>query len=62
MEKHYAVVGVLEDVNVTLTVLENYIPQFFEGATELYWGKCQKIIYYININKQKKQKKMNNKI
>ncbi|KAH0560497.1 hypothetical protein KQX54_005339 [Cotesia glomerata] len=39
VEKHYAVVGVLEDINTTLTVLENYIPQFFEGATELYWGK-----------------------
>ncbi|XP_008559332.1 heparan sulfate 2-O-sulfotransferase pipe [Microplitis demolitor] len=39
VEKHYAVVGVLEDVNTTLTVLENYIPQFFEGATELYWDE-----------------------
>ncbi|KAF7995439.1 hypothetical protein HCN44_006546 [Aphidius gifuensis] len=39
VEKHYAVVGVLEDVNATLTVLENYIPQFFEGAKELYWDE-----------------------
>ncbi|KAK0172964.1 hypothetical protein PV328_006223 [Microctonus aethiopoides] len=39
VEKHYAVVGVLEDVNATLTVLENYIPQFFEGATEVYWDE-----------------------
>ncbi|KAG8041007.1 hypothetical protein G9C98_001995 [Cotesia typhae] len=39
VEKHYAVVGVLEDINTTLTVLENYIPQFFEGATELYWDE-----------------------
>ncbi|OAD62035.1 Heparan sulfate 2-O-sulfotransferase pipe [Eufriesea mexicana] len=38
VEKHYAVVGVLEDVNTTLTVLENYIPRFFRGATDVYYG------------------------
>ena len=38
VEKHYAVVGVLEDVNTTLTVLENYIPLFFKGATKVYYG------------------------
>ncbi|XP_035724495.1 heparan sulfate 2-O-sulfotransferase pipe-like isoform X1 [Vespa mandarinia] len=36
VEKHYAVVGVLEDVNTTLTVLENYIPRFFRGAAQVY--------------------------
>lgn len=36
VEKHYAVVGVLEDINATLTVLENYIPRFFRGATQVY--------------------------
>lgn len=40
VEKHYSVVGVLEDVNATLTVLENYIPKFFRGATNAYWGKA----------------------
>jgi len=39
VEKHYAVVGVLEDMNTTLTVLENYIPRFFRGATDVYYGK-----------------------
>lgn len=39
VEKHYAVVGVLEDMNTTLTVLENYIPRFFRGATDVYHGK-----------------------
>lgn len=39
LEKHYAVVGVLEDVNTTLTVLENYVPLFFDGATEIYWDQ-----------------------
>lgn len=38
VERHYAVVGVLEDLNSTLTVLENYIPLFFRGATRVYWG------------------------
>ncbi|XP_043793679.1 heparan sulfate 2-O-sulfotransferase pipe isoform X2 [Apis laboriosa] len=39
VEKHYAVVGVLEDVNSTLTVLENYIPRFFRGATDVYYDE-----------------------
>lgn len=36
VERYYAVVGVLEEMNKTLAVLENYIPRFFEGATEIY--------------------------
>ena len=39
VEKHYAVVGVLEDFNKTLTVLEHYIPRFFKGALDLYLSK-----------------------
>ncbi|XP_026675255.1 heparan sulfate 2-O-sulfotransferase pipe isoform X2 [Ceratina calcarata] len=39
VEKDYAVVGVLEDLNTTLTVLENYIPEFFRGATEVYYDE-----------------------
>ncbi|XP_053638215.2 heparan sulfate 2-O-sulfotransferase pipe [Cherax quadricarinatus] len=42
VEKHYAVVGVLEDLNITLTVLEHYIPKFFRGAKHLYWNEVQK--------------------
>ena len=40
VEKHYAVVGVLEDLNKTLTVLEHYIPRFFKGAKDVYYSKC----------------------
>lgn len=40
VEKHYAVVGVLEDLNKTLTVLEHYIPRFFNGAKDVYYSKC----------------------
>nr|XP_014280499.1 heparan sulfate 2-O-sulfotransferase pipe [Halyomorpha halys] len=36
VERHYAVVGVLEDLNSTLTVLEHYIPRFFRGASKIY--------------------------
>lgn len=38
VEQHYAVVGVLEDFNVTLTVFEHYIPRFFKGASNVYYG------------------------
>ncbi|CAG0925837.1 unnamed protein product, partial [Notodromas monacha] len=36
VEKHYAVVGVLEDFNKTLAVLSHYVPKFFRGAARLY--------------------------
>ena len=39
VEKHYAVVGVLEELNKTLTVLEHYVPRFFKGALNTYWSK-----------------------
>ena len=30
-------VGVLEDLNMTLAVMEAFMPRFFRGATEIYW-------------------------
>lgn len=39
VESQYAVVGVLEDLNTTLTVFEKYIPRFFSGASQIYSGK-----------------------
>ena len=39
VEQNYAVVGVLEDLNKTLTVLEHYVPRFFKGALNTYWSK-----------------------
>jgi hypothetical protein len=47
VEKSYAVVGVLEELNKTLTVLEHYVPRFFKGAKDLYYSKlnfCQNMI------------------
>nr|CAI5838714.1 unnamed protein product [Callosobruchus analis] len=26
-------------MNTTLTVLENYIPRFFEGSSDVYWSE-----------------------
>lgn len=42
VEQHYAVVGVLEDLNSTLTVLEHYIPRFFTSASDIYWNEITK--------------------
>lgn len=36
VENFYAVVGSWEDTNVTLSVLEAYIPKFFRGASGIY--------------------------
>ena len=41
VEKHYAVVGVLEEMNKTLTVLEHYVPRFFKGARDVYYSELQ---------------------
>ncbi|XP_073840701.1 uronyl 2-sulfotransferase homolog pip-like isoform X1 [Musca autumnalis] len=38
IEREYAVVGSWEDTNITLTVLEHYIPRFFRGATEMFYS------------------------
>ncbi|KAF2901601.1 hypothetical protein ILUMI_04588 [Ignelater luminosus] len=48
VEQHYAVVGVLEDLNSTLTVLEHYVPRFFKGAFEVYWDEISR---YNTINR-----------
>merc|ERR1711894_144285 len=36
IEKHYPVVGVLEEINMTLAVLENRYPTFFDGAIKIH--------------------------
>lgn len=51
VEQQYAVVGVLEDLNTTFTVLENYIPRFFEGASQVFRGMIlKKILFAIIFN------------
>ena len=57
VEKHYAVVGILSELNKTLTVLEHYVPRFFKGALHTYWGKLTIIhqipTYHSGQNNQK---------
>ncbi|XP_017127265.1 heparan sulfate 2-O-sulfotransferase pipe isoform X4 [Drosophila elegans] len=43
VEEHYAVVGTWEDTNVTLSVLEGYIPRFFTGAKDEYYALKKKL-------------------
>ena len=42
VEYEYSVVGILNQMNETLQVLENYVPRFFAGASQLYYraGQC----------------------
>ena len=49
VEKHYAVVGVLEELNKTLTVLEHYVPRFFNGAKDIYYSKLYKSKLRLNL-------------
>lgn len=48
VENDYAVVGILEDLNTTLTVFEKYIPRFFAGAREIYFNEIK---HFNKINK-----------
>ena len=49
LEKHYAVVGVLEELNKTLTVLEHYVPRFFKGAKDVYWSEYSSYLSFLSI-------------
>ncbi|XP_067647739.1 heparan sulfate 2-O-sulfotransferase pipe isoform X3 [Eurosta solidaginis] len=44
VEQEYAVVGTWEDTNVTLSVLESYIPSYFRGAKNMYYTGMHKDI------------------
>ena len=39
MEKYFPVVGITGKMNMTLKVLEAILPEYFEGATKVYYGK-----------------------
>jgi hypothetical protein len=38
VDKYFAVVGILEDLGMTLTVLEKKVPSYFAGALELHFS------------------------
>lgn len=43
VEQHYAVVGSWEDTNMTLTVLEHYIPRFFRDVSKVFYKNYSRI-------------------
>uniref|UniRef100_A0A1A9ZA33 Uncharacterized protein n=1 Tax=Glossina pallidipes TaxID=7398 RepID=A0A1A9ZA33_GLOPL len=51
VEKDYDVVGTCEGTNITLTVLENYIPRYFQGALNIYYMGLDKDIQNSNPSK-----------
>ena len=38
IERHYSVVGVLEEMNATLDVMEAFMPEYYRDARALYYG------------------------
>ncbi|KAL1132820.1 hypothetical protein AAG570_010772 [Ranatra chinensis] len=51
VEKYYPVVGVLEEMNATLSVLENKIPLFFRGIKEMYFSQLSEPHFNKNKNR-----------
>lgn len=45
VENDYAVVGVLEDLDTTFAVMEQYVPRFFKGVASIY--RC---MFMFNVN------------
>ena len=41
VEKYFAVVGILEEWQKSLLVMENYVPYFFKNASETYLKKMK---------------------
>ena len=41
VEQQYAVVGLLEDWDTSLTVMERLVPRFFGGAADIYRGELE---------------------
>lgn len=50
VEQHYAVVGVLEELELSLQVLEKYVPLFFNGALDVYRGTRNLAKYFFRLN------------
>ncbi|KAK4294416.1 hypothetical protein Pmani_032957 [Petrolisthes manimaculis] len=52
-EYEYAVVGLTEEWNTTLAVLEHYLPMFFRGARQRYWSQEFEDNHMVNKNMKK---------
>ena len=57
IEKSFAVIGVLEHMNITLEVLQNKLPRYFSGVSELYFQN-NSIHFNENYNKQNVSEKV----
>lgn len=44
VEKFYPVVGILEDLNMTISALENKLPYFFKGAMQIFEEKLSVVL------------------
>lgn len=60
-EYEYSVIGVLEEWNTTLAVLEHYLPTFFNGATQRYFSTEFEAEKQVNKN-PKKYSAVNDKV
>lgn len=52
VENYYPVVGITEYINITLNVMEHTLPEYFLGATNVYYDN-QDVRLNLNINKEK---------
>ncbi|XP_042219966.1 heparan sulfate 2-O-sulfotransferase pipe-like, partial [Homarus americanus] len=52
-EYDYSVVGLAEEWNTTLAVLEEYLPMFFQGARQRYWSQEFEAERQVNKNPKK---------
>ncbi len=52
--RHYAVVGVLEQFDRSLEVLESFVPAYFGGARRVYRGKLKRV-FHENRNSMKRR-------
>ncbi|CAD7083096.1 unnamed protein product [Hermetia illucens] len=59
VEEEYAVVGTWEEPNITLSVLEHYVPMFFKGITEVYYNKKEK---FDKVNKNSLKKPVSDEV
>jgi hypothetical protein len=46
VERYFPVVGILEELNATLALLENRLPYFFRGVQEIYFQDLMGMVSY----------------
>ena len=44
VEKYYSVIGITEEMNKTLKVMENLLPQFFGGILQMYQNDKSRVL------------------